>query len=60
MVKEKYDVEFPVLGICQGLEVISVVQGNDNIDTLDHIKFIGPRKIDWVENQKSRFFNEFP
>ena len=49
-----------MLGICQGLEVISVIQGKDNIDTLDSIYAFGPRKIDWVENRESRFFNGFP
>ena len=60
MMKDKYNVEFPILGICQGLEVISVIQGQDDIGTLDDIPVWGMRKVDWIEKQKTRFFDEFP
>ena len=56
--------DWPILGICQGLEVISILFGEDNIQTLDEIVIYGEsRSIDWaVQNvtQDSVLFNSFP
>lgn len=51
---------WPVLGICQGLEVVSVYQAHDDIKALDLIDIYGEnRPINWT-HAESRFFQEFP
>lgn len=41
--------DWPILGICQGLEVISVLFGEDDIQTLDEIVIYGEsRPVNWA------------
>lgn len=41
--------DWPILGVCQGLEVISVLFAEDDIQTLDKIVIYGEsRTIDWA------------
>ena len=46
------------MGICQGLEVVSVILGGDDLSTLDEIVIYGEnRPIDWgVDPQDSQMF----
>lgn len=58
--KDKYGEEWPILGICQGLEVISIYQAGDDISVLDEIVIYGEnRPINWTLSE-SRFFSDFP
>lgn len=63
-VKDQKGEDWPVLGICQGLEVVSVVQANDDINALDRVVIYGEnRPVTWTNsahNGESRFFNDFP
>lgn len=46
--KDVKEEEWPILGICQGLEVISVLLNDDKIQTLDEINIYGQSlPIDW-------------
>ena len=46
--KDVRNEEFPILGICQGIEVIGVVQGNDDINVLDDVVIYGEnRPVKW-------------
>ena len=46
--KDVKNEEFPILGICQGIEVIGVIQGEDNIQTLSEISIYGEnRNVKW-------------
>lgn len=47
--KEIKNEEWPILGICQGLEVISIILNDDNPDVLDKIFIYGQnRPIHWT------------
>jgi gamma-glutamyl hydrolase len=63
-VKDVKEEEWPILGVCQGLELISILLGEDKISTLDYIDVYGQSlPIDWkVENvtEESRLFSTFP
>lgn len=60
MKKDKDGEDWPVLGVCQGLEVISIYQAGDDISALDRIVIYGEnRPISWTEAE-SRFFEDFP
>ena len=55
---------WPILGICQGIEVLGVIFGNDNINTLSEIVIYGEsRPVHWevqdIRNQ-SKMFRTFP
>lgn len=56
-VKDTENIDFPILGICQGMELISVVQNNDDIGTLDNIKYYGLRTVKWVKG--TEFYSDF-
>lgn len=62
--KDVKNEEWPILGICQGLEVISLLYGEDNIETLDDIVIYGEsRPIEWaIQNvtEESVLFSTFP
>ena len=59
--KDSHGEDWPVLGICQGLEVISVILGGDHIETLDKVVIVGPRPIKWVVNpQHTTVYKSFP
>jgi len=59
--KDVKDEEWPLIGICQGHEVISIILGNDDIDTLDNVKIFGKRPVHWTVNpQQSKAFKTFP
>lgn len=62
MKKDKHGEVWPVLGICQGLEVVSVYQANDSIDALDTIVIYGEnRPINWTgAASNSAFFKDWP
>jgi anthranilate/para-aminobenzoate synthase component II len=46
--KDVKNEEWPILGICQGLEVIAIVLNEDRVDTLDIIDIYGQSlPIDW-------------
>mmetsp|Transcript_5780 Transcript_5780/g.9905 ORF Transcript_5780/g.9905 Transcript_5780/m.9905 type:complete len:257 (-) Transcript_5780:438-1208(-) len=63
-VKDVRQEEWPVLGICQGIEVIGVIFGDDDIHTLDNISIYGEnRPVDWEVKdvrKESRMFQTFP
>jgi gamma-glutamyl-gamma-aminobutyrate hydrolase PuuD len=43
--------DWPVIGICQGIEVISLILGDDNLDTFDEVFIYGQnRPVNWVKN----------
>lgn len=49
--KDEKNEEWPILGICQGLEVISVILGEDDISTLDVIDIYGKNlPVKWEIN----------
>jgi gamma-glutamyl-gamma-aminobutyrate hydrolase PuuD len=50
--KDVKEEEWPILGICQGLELISVLINDDKIETLDYIEIYGEsRPVNWrVDN----------
>jgi gamma-glutamyl-gamma-aminobutyrate hydrolase PuuD len=62
--KDVKDEEWPILGVCQGLEVISYILNDDYVDTLDIIDIYGQSlPIDWNINDhtvESRLFQTFP
>jgi len=64
VIKDQEGEDWPVLGICQGLEVVSVVQANDDIDALDRVVIYGEnRPVTWTSsshNGEGRFFSEYP
>lgn len=62
MKKDKHGEDWPILGVCQGLEVVSVYQANDDINALDKIVIYGEnRPINWTEStSNSAFFKEWP
>jgi len=46
--KDEEDEEWPILGICQGLEVIAIALAGDTLDVLDTIVYYGTnRKVQW-------------
>ena len=63
-IKDQTGEDWPVLGICQGLEVVSVVQALDDINALDRVVIYGEnRPVTWTSsfhNGESRFFSEYP
>lgn len=63
-IKDHKGEDWPVLGICQGLEVVAVVQAGDDIHALDKVVIYGEnRPVTWtnsVHNGESRFYNDFP
>jgi anthranilate/para-aminobenzoate synthase component II len=62
--KDVKNEEWPIMGICQGLEVISVFLNDDKVDTLDIIDIYGQSlPIDWNVHDitlESRLFQTFP
>jgi gamma-glutamyl-gamma-aminobutyrate hydrolase PuuD len=56
--------EWPIIGICQGLEVLSIILGEDDPNTLDYVDIYGQSlPIDWeVKNvsEESKLFGTFP
>ena len=62
--KDVKNEERPLLGVCQGLEVISILFGEDKLETLDEIVMYGEnRPISWdVSNvtEESVLFSTFP
>ena len=62
--KDVKDEEWPILGVCQGLEVISIILNDGDIDTLDIIDIYGQSlPIDWNVHDhtaESRLFQTFP
>ena len=50
--KDVRNEDFPILGICQGIEVLGVLYGDDDIGVLDDIVIYGEsRKVKWeVDN----------
>ena len=51
------------MGICQGLEVVSVILGGDNIETLDDVDIYGKsRPAHWTTRkpEDSQLFRKFP
>jgi gamma-glutamyl-gamma-aminobutyrate hydrolase PuuD len=53
---------WPVLGICQGLEVISLIASGDDTTVLDEIFMYGEnRQVSWAENSTdSQLWGTFP
>ncbi len=39
--KDEKNQTFPILGICQGLEVVSIILGDDDIETLSEVYTYG-------------------
>ena len=62
--KDEEDEEWPILGICQGLEVLSIIMAGDDLDVLDNVVYYGTnRKVHWeVGNvaEESRMWSTFP
>jgi gamma-glutamyl-gamma-aminobutyrate hydrolase PuuD len=62
--KDEKKEDWPILGICQGLEVISIILGDDDINTIEIIDIYGRNlPIKWVDedsNKNSKFFSKFP
>ena len=53
---------FPLLGICQGFELLAFLANDDDKNTLDDIYHIENRRVEWaVQNVKneSRMFADF-
>lgn len=48
-VKDDQNEDFPVFGVCQGLELLSMIQNNDTRDTLSNVFYFGLRKVKWEE-----------
>lgn len=52
--------EWPILGICQGLEVLSIIMAEDNLSVLDEIVIYGDNlPVSWKEKE-SRMFGSYP
>ena len=53
---------WPVLGICQGLEVVSLIQSGDDMSVLDEIFMYGEnRNVSWASNAShSQLWGTFP
>ena len=50
-IKDEKNEDWPILGICQGLEVISIILGDDDINTLDVIDIYGKNlPVQWETN----------
>ncbi|MFN7880887.1 MAG: hypothetical protein ACK5NI_00070 [bacterium] len=48
--KDEKKEDWPILGICQGLEVISIILGDDDINTIEVIDIYGRNlPVKWVE-----------
>ena len=62
--KDVKNEEWPILGVCQGLEVISILFGEDKLETLDEIVMYGEnRPIKWeISNvtEESVLWSTFP
>jgi len=54
--------DWPVIGICQGHEVVSIILGEDKVDTLDAVVIYGEnRPVEWVgDPQATNTFRTFP
>ena len=49
--KDEKNEEWPILGICQGHEVISIILGEDDINTLDVVDIYGKNlPVNWEIN----------
>ena len=52
------------MGICQGLQVISIIHAQDDINVLDDISIYGKElKVDWnvdIVYKESKMFEQFP
>ena len=53
---------WPILGICQGLEVISLILANDDPNVLDEIFIYGDnRPVEWtVKPEETKLWSSFP
>lgn len=52
--KDVKNEDWPILGICQGLEVVSILFGEDDIQTLDEIVIYGEsRPVNWAVSNVS-------
>ena len=61
-VKDESKEHFPLMGICQGFELLAFLANGDDKNTLSDIYHVENRKVDWhVANvrQESRLFNSF-
>lgn len=61
--KDNYNVTWPILGICQGFEVLHWLANNDTYDTLTNVRiYRESRPYNWKVNAKkeSQMFKDFP
>jgi gamma-glutamyl-gamma-aminobutyrate hydrolase PuuD len=61
--KDTRNQTWPVFGICQGLEVISVILGDHDLDTLTEIVIYGQNRptqwqIKWSDTRMFKYFTQ--
>lgn len=58
--KDERNEDWPVLGVCQGHEVIGIIMADDDHDVLDKIVLYGVNRKTKHLEKESRLFETFP
>ena len=53
--KDREGEEFPILGTCQGFQVLALIASQDNFKIMEKIFVAGNRKVIWKENSSKLF-----
>lgn len=59
--KDKKNQTWPILGVCQGLEVVSIILGDDDIDTISDVYTYGQNHpVIWTaDSRETKLWSNF-